>query len=145
MSEENNNNEEMTFDEYIDALSPQEKDLMVSAWILLNQSPRFQQFLDANYNVKYEVDEENKTVNLRVEELEEAPSITLTKEKLIYIHHELLNAGVKKGSPVIRKILNILQKPVQDESLIITDADFEQEMKDHEILVDIMDTFKRGN
>jgi hypothetical protein len=103
---------------------------------VLNQvidTPRFLNFMDNNYRIERAVDEETKTIQIRI--TEKIPKLDITGEQIFKLHHACISHGIKDASKLIERIIQILGGTA---SSIVTPAE-EEEMKRVQQLRDSLD------
>jgi hypothetical protein len=123
--------EVITIDEFKKKMTPEEIDLQVTAFLLLQQSARFVDFFDKNYELKNDVNHETKTIELLL--LEKPP----TKEPFLIaddtaaklstmLRQEFTISNPGKAVQRFMDVLNGKEEP----SLIVgaTDSDLDKEI-----------------
>lgn len=111
MSEENNVTPIESARKASPLTSEQQHELQKAFWTdVLNQivdTPRFLTFMEANYLIEKGVDEETKTIHVRI--TEKPPVMpTLSAEQLFALHQTLMSSGVKDAVSVVKRILQII-------------------------------------
>jgi len=111
-------------DEAVDAMPQTMKDLWIRTLFLLNQSDRFVEFMDKNFDIQQNVNEETKTIDLRVIELEpeaKPPStgITMDLAKSMKLQLYLKGCGVKNTADAAKAIVSII---VGDNDTVVNDG-----------------------
>lgn len=125
---ENNTTEEtVVADE--DILSPEDvlkqandaqKDYFLSIFFALTQSERFNTFLEDNYEIQRAIDDETKTISVRViEKPTTASRPQITSGQMLKLAARLSSLKIPNPSEEARRILHLLG----EESSIITDIE----------------------
>lgn len=83
-------------------------------------TPRFIEFMDANYHLERAIDEENKTIHIRV--TEKPPVLKITGQQIFQLHHACISHGVKDATKLIEWIMKILG----GDSPLVTPAEEQQ-------------------
>ena len=90
-----------------EALAAQ-KELYLGIFYELNQSKRFVEFLNNNYDIQQIVDEETKTIDVRVIEMPTARGPKLGFDQIRKLHSAVVSAGVIDATLLVNKIMTIL-------------------------------------
>lgn len=140
MSKRRDKTEEVDLDtqitEAMSRMSQAEKDLWIRVLFLLNQSERYTKFIEENFDISESIDEENKTINLRVEEKKQKPvqgvGLTLDTVKSMKIQLILRHNGVADTARVSESIIKILKGEDDEKTpgiVLASDADASKEIE----------------
>jgi len=69
-------------------------------------TPRFLEFMDANYHIERAIDEETKTIHVRI--TEKPPVLKITGQQIFQLHHACISHGIKDATKLIEWIMKIL-------------------------------------
>jgi hypothetical protein len=99
----------------------QRRDFWTNVLYQLTDSQRFLNFLDSNYSIVIQKNDEEKTVNILVTEKPTAVGPKLSGEQIFKMQATCMNAGAKDSADLVRRLLKILGQ--EDGRLVTTASD----------------------
>jgi hypothetical protein len=117
-------------DDQIVGMTEQQKDHWLAIFGGLSASPKFKEFVALNFDIQNVVDDEKKTLEVRVIEKPGAIIPKPTPNQIFKLHKTLISNGVKaeRATECTNQVLTILGQPVSSGSLVAsaTDADLKR-------------------
>ncbi len=142
MENEENTARPQTLEETLSAMTPPTKDYILGVFLTLQSSPRFNDFLENNFIIDADINDETQSVNIQVMEKPEVkPTFLVTDEMAARICVMLRQEfTVHNATAALQRMLAILNGK-DDTSLIVgaTDTDLSNELKAQSILKGTLD------